>query len=73
MEGLGMQEQKSQILIILPSPVNGFQVLLSSTTCPPQPQRKKVFALLFTPSSISASSNQQMTHKSPIPLLVPWV
>ena len=37
------------------------------------PHREKVFALLFPPPSIRASSNQQMTRKAPIPLLVPWV
>ena len=35
------------------------------------PHREKVFALVFPPPQICASSNQQMTRKTPIPFLVP--
>ena len=37
------------------------------------PHREKVFVLLFPSPNIRASSNQQMTRKTPIPLRVPWL
>ena len=37
------------------------------------PHREKFFALLFPTPSMHASFNQQMTCKTPIPLLVPWL
>ena len=54
--------------------INGFQVLLSSITClSSYPTKWEGICLTLPPPSIRASSNQQMTHKSPIPLLAPWV
>ena len=58
----------------LPHPVtiNGFQVLLSSITClPSYPIGRRYLPYSSPPPSISASSNQQMTHKTPTPLLYP--
>ena len=54
--------------------INGFQVLLSSITClPSYPIGRRYLPYSFPPPSIRGSSNQQMTHKTPVPLLVPWV
>ena len=54
--------------------INGFQVLLSSITCLSSCRTQgEGICLTLPPPSIHASSNQQMTHKTLIPLLVPWV
>ena len=62
-EGLGIQEQKNQTLIVLPSPmlltINGFQVFLSSITClPSYPTQGKGICLTLPPPSTCASFNQ---------------
>ena len=52
--------------------INRFQVLLSSITCLSScPTKREGICLTLPPPSIRASSNQQMTRKTPIPLLVP--
>ena len=53
--------------------VNGFQVILSSVTCLPScPTGRRYLPYSSTPPpSICASSNQQVTRKTPVSLLVP--
>ena len=77
-----MQERKNQTLIFLPSHpqccnYNEFQVLLTSTTCLPSfPIWGEGICLTLPtppPPNIPTLSNQQMTRKTPIPLLTPWV
>ena len=53
--------------------INGFQILLSSIACLPSYStgRKYLPYSPRPPPSIRASSNQQMTRKTPIPLLYP--
>ena len=53
--------------------INGFQVLLSSMTCLPSYPIGRRYLSYSSPPSIHASSSQQMTCKTPIPFLVPWV
>ena len=56
--------------------VNGFQVLLRSIACLPSYPRGKRYLSYSPPQpliSICASSNLQITCKTPIPLLVPWL
>ena len=72
-----MQGQKNQALIVLPFPCCNYSWISGPpeqyNLSPLLPHREKVFALLFPLPSIHASSNQQMTHKTPISLLVPWL
>ena len=52
--------------------INGFQVLLSNITClSSYPTKGEGICLTLFPPSIRASSNQQMTQRTPIPLLYP--
>ena len=59
--------------------VNGFQVLLNSITClPSYPIGRRYLPYSFLHQYtwmevLYASSNQQMAHKTPVPLFVPWV
>ena len=75
-EGLGMQEQKHQTLIVCPAPCCNYEWISGPPEqydlSPLLPHREKLFALLSS-TPICASSYQQMTHKTPILLLVPWL
>ena len=72
-EGLGMQEQEKTDSYCPSLPhvvtINGFQILLSSIACLPSYStgRKYLPYSPRPPPSIRASSNQQMTHKTPNP------
>ena len=76
-EGLGMKERKTRPLSSFPSPCCNYWWIPGPpeqyNLSPLLPQKEKVFALIFPLPRICASSNQQMTSKTPIPLLVPWV
>ena len=52
---------------------SGFQALLSSITCLLSCPTGRRYLPYSSPPSIPAPSNQQMTHKTPVPLLVPWL
>ena len=69
-ESLGMQEPKKPdpYRPSLPHVVtkSGFQVLLSSITCLLSRPTGRRYLPYSSPPSIPASSNQQMTHKTPV-------
>ena len=74
-EGLGMQDWKIRPLSSFPTPCCNYYRISGPpeqyNLSPLLPHREKIFALLSpSPPSICTSSNQQMTCKTPIPLLV---
>ena len=77
-EGLGIQEWKKKTDLYHPSLPHIVIILISGSPeqynlSPLLCHREKVLALLSPTPSTCASSNQQMTHKTPNPLLVPWL
>ena len=52
---------------------NGFQVLLSSITCLLSYPTGRRYFPYSSPPSIPASSNQQVTRRTSVPLLIPWL
>ena len=67
-----MQEQEHQTLIVLPSPML-YGPPEQYNFLPSYAIGRRYLPYSSPPPSIRASSNQQMTRKTPIPLLVPWV